>query len=413
MKYYVILIMLIVCLIPISNVFAQDEISKTDYILDVNTENSKYIPGQVPVIFGTIYSVEYEPLTSKISISITNNDNGFVVYETSIIAKEGKFRHVGFSPEESGKYIINARVNGVDASTEIIFAEFYQTKFGKGVFATMISIIFLLILIGIIPKKLTVTGSEPIRFALLTLCSLIPIVTLIATDVQIGQDGIAGLVMQEVSNSNSSNIPNNIPLLSPDLIDTKHFKWVMHFGGNVYDNYQSGITVPIYILFFGMIGGYLRFLYKTQRGWFIQRAIYEIKRTHPKFSNKKLKKMAEDYFSMAEKIDTNPAIVKRIIFNNSMQDLSLIFLPPILAVASYFILLQGGLDAQEALPTFATVSFAIGLISNEIIAKLESFAQSTIGDKNEGSSEDEDEENDEEESNSTENSYLYWKQSVT
>lgn len=158
----------------------------------------------------------------------------------------------------------------------------------------------------------------------------------------------------------------------------------MHFGGNVQDNFSSGISVPIYILFFGMIGGYLRFLYKSQKGWFLERAAYEIKRIHPEMENEKALTLAEVVYATVEEKDrTNMQVhlVKRIIFNNSMLDLSMIFLPPILAVATYFMLLQGGVNENEALPTFAVVSFAIGLISNEIVQKLASFASSAVNTK--------------------------------
>ena len=375
-----ILILLLLFLVPISNAHGQNEPTKTDYILNVHTENSKYLTGQVPVIFGTIYDNNGNPLTTKINLSVYI-DKEFPEYESSILAKDGKFRHVGFSSDKVGEYFISATIDGnTIAITKISFNEFYQTKLGIGIIVTIVPIVALLVLIGINPRKWPVTAAEPSRFALLSLCSLIPIISLIAADVQLGQDGVAGLVLQEISKDSLSPNLQNINFSSLDSIEIMHFNWVMHFGGNVFDNYQSGIVVPVYVLFFGMIGGYLRFLYKTQRGWFINRAMYEIKRTDIEMTENELRHKANEEFTKADANSENTPIGKRIIFNNSMEDLSLIFLPPILAVASYFLLLQGGLNPIEGWPTFAVVSFAIGLISNEIIHKLESFAHSTLND---------------------------------
>jgi len=388
MKYNNIFILLLILIIPISSAFgethpeaeleAKPTMIESDYILNVHTESSKYLTGHSPVIFGTIYDVNLKPDTKKINISIIyNNTNS--IYEASTLATNGTFRHVGFSSDKVGEYTIKASINNSTfATTKINFYEILDTKLGFGLAATVF-VIFLLLLMIIIHQRFgAVTTVEPIRFGLITLCFIIPIATLIMVDVQVGQNGMAGIVIQEISkDAFASNIQNSLPQLSPDSIEPNHFHWIIHFGGNAYDNYQSGITVPTYILFFGMIGGLLRFLYKTQGGWFIQRAIYEIKRTKPGLTDEELKEKAEEYFNSAEEGGTKDAVVRRIIFNNSMEDLSLIFLPPILAVASYFLLLQGDVK-EDAWPTFALVSFAIGLVTNEIISKLKSFVISTV-----------------------------------
>jgi len=384
MKYNNIFILLLIFLIPISSAFGEEHVSKSnglesDYILNVHTESLKYLTGHIPVIFGTIYDNQTNPDTKKIKISITN-DKQESVYETSVLAMNGTFRHVGFSSFTDKEYTIKVSIiDGTFATTKIKFYNMFDTNLGYGLVATVIVIFLLLLMIIISQKYGAITTVEPIRFALITLCFVIPIATLIMVDVQVGQNGIAGIVIQEISkDAFASNIQNSLlPELSPDSIEPNHFHWIIHFGGNAYDNYQSGITVPTYILFFGMIGGLLRFLYKTQGGWFIQRAIYEIKRTKSGLTDTELKKEAGVTFVEAEKGGDKSALVRRIIFNNSMEDLSLIFLPPILAIASYFLLLQGDVK-EDAWPTFALVSFAIGLVTNEIISKLKSFVISTV-----------------------------------
>ena len=66
MKYYVTFILLAILLIPLNDAFAEIDNSDKDYVLTVSTENSKYIPGQLPVIFGTVYDKENTVATKKV-----------------------------------------------------------------------------------------------------------------------------------------------------------------------------------------------------------------------------------------------------------------------------------------------------------------------------------------------------------
>ena len=361
MKHLVIFSLMIFLLLPISSVYGESE--DPVYFLDIQASNSKYIIGQNPMIFGTIRDANGTGITTQVSIVVEDKKTGIEEEPQYADAKNGRFVFTKFSSDYIANYAFSANhPNSVNSpSTVISFVDFPQTKIGMGIFLTIGFLVGLLILIGVNPKRIPVTISEPIRFALLTLVSIIPLITFVALDAELGQSGVFGVVLQYVGDSS--------------VADPSNFRWIMHFGGHVGNDYQSGIVVPIYILVFGMIGGYLRFLYKTQRGWFVERAKYEIKRTQPDISDTELLSKVEDEFKKAESKSENSPIGKRIIFNNSMEDLSLIFLPPILAVATYFMLLQGGLDPEKAMPTFAVVSFAIGLISNEIVKKLESFAR--------------------------------------
>ena len=308
MKYNNIFILSLILIIPISSAFGETQpedestMIESDYILNVHTESKKYLTGHSPVIFGTIYDNQLNPDTKKIKISITDNE-GKSVYEASILAMNGTFRHLGFSSVTDEEYTIKVSINeGTFATTKINFYNIINTDLGLGLAATVFVVFLLLVMVRIGQEYMPVTTVEPIRFALITLCFVIPIATLIMVDVQVGQNGMAGIVIQEISkDAFASDIQNSLPVLSPDSIETNHFRWIIHFGGNAYDNYQSGITVPTYILFFGMIGGLLRFLYKTQGGWFYERAMQEIKRSDPNIKNKALLEKADAAFVEAEK----------------------------------------------------------------------------------------------------------------
>ena len=72
------------------------------------------------------------------------------------------------------------------------------------------------------------------------------------------------------------------------------------------------------------------------------------------------------------------AIIRRIIFNSSMEDVALVFLSPIIAFVAFFFLVQGGIEISKSMATLALVSFGSGLITEEVITKLKSFASSAF-----------------------------------
>ena len=42
---------------------------------------------------------------------------------------------------------------------------------------------------------------------------------------------------------------------------SRNIQWNINVGGTADDNYHSGIQFPVYILVFGIGGGYIRYLY--------------------------------------------------------------------------------------------------------------------------------------------------------
>ena len=399
MKKYLLLIFGLLLFVPLNSGFGQlpdesiqkqfEEVEFGDLILSIRTDAGRYISGHTPVILGSVQDIDGTPITTKVNLLI-KDQNSNVVHQTSLSAENGKFRYTGFTTEHSGDFTIFAKA---EHDKEVGYAKmlfeqrgFPTTKVGMGIFSTIFSIAGLLILIPFqIHKKWSVTKVEPLRFALLTLCSVIPLIILIAADVQLGQDTPVGMVLIQSSNVAMDDLLNSLNLseiLENNISSTgvDKFEWALHFGGSVHDNYQSGVIIPMYVLAFGLIGGYLRFLNKTQKGWFVTRAIYEIQRLKPNLTREEMLEKADEAFENANDTDKkNEHLTQRIIFNNSMEDLALIFLSPILAIASYLILVQGGVSPIENWPTIAVVSFATGLVTTEIIGRLEGFARSSIG----------------------------------
>jgi hypothetical protein len=125
-------------------------------------------------------------------------------------------------------------------------------------------------------------------------------------------------------------------------------------GGNYADDYQGGIQIPVFVFLFGLGGGYIRYL---------------------RYAYKEL------WQDKAKKDDDEKDETQKRVFRRSMKDISLLFLSPLLAIAVYFMLYTVGINTTNNLPTIATVCFAVGLITDNVINRLEKFAGAAIGGK--------------------------------
>ena len=65
-------------------------------------------------------------------------------------------------------------------------------------------------------------------------------------------------------------------------------------------------------------------------------------------------------------------------FYQSLEDIAILFLAPLLAVAVYFLLKVFGLEGDNAIYTIAVVSFSIGLVPEEVIRTLIQFTTSRL-----------------------------------
>jgi hypothetical protein len=130
-------------------------------------------------------------------------------------------------------------------------------------------------------------------------------------------------------------------------------EWVLNIGGMA-PRYDFGMQVPIGVIIFGIAGGYLRYLYKTS-------------------------KLYKDYNNSLDKAINQLSDYRLSLFYRSLEDISLLFLSPLLAIAVWFLFDQAGMDSNSANSTIAVVSFTIGLITEDVIQALIRFSSSTIG----------------------------------
>ncbi|HEX9320206.1 MAG TPA: Ig-like domain-containing protein, partial [Nitrososphaeraceae archaeon] len=275
--------------------------------------------------------------------------------------------------------------------------------------------------------KAGMQSKEIAVFFLISATVLTPIVAFLLVDIQVGKGSPLGLVKKEILVNGTANI-----------------QWVINVGGWADNGFSSGIQVPIYILVFGIAGGYIRYLFEIYNGWRRQLSApvitdptngSDIKDKNPEISgtsdpsvtvivfdgnnpvgttkaDKKgvwsvrtttlsdgthaIKAKATDdtesssAFSDTVLINIAQAVVGPIspkksvtekddknleLFKKSLQEMALIFLAPLLAIAIWFVLFQGGTTADY---TLAAIGITTGFLIREIVTRLIAFASPAV-----------------------------------
>jgi hypothetical protein len=129
-----------------------------------------------------------------------------------------------------------------------------------------------------------------------------------------------------------------------------------HTSSSWFINIGGGIQIPLYILVFGISGGYLRYL-------------YDIWRDEPEPKEEKPKEQNSEHLPDAEGKEN------RRLFYKGVKNLALIIMSPLLAIAAWFILFQGGNTSDY---TLAAISIATGLLVKNIIETLEAFGRQNL-----------------------------------
>jgi hypothetical protein len=204
---------------------------------------------------------------------------------------------------------------------------------GGGSFTVLMISLILISYKGYEGKKLWV--YEVIRFICISGISMSPILLFIITDVGIGMNSPMGLIMDQ-------------PL------DENKVHWVIHIGGTQNDNYATGLIIPFFVFAFGILGGYLRYLYKA----------------FEKMRDEEKEEESKKYIILyAPDIDN---ITSAQFLHDTIGELTIIFLSPLLAIAVWFILFQG--DISDNIYIAAAISFTLGLVTREVIEGLIAFA---------------------------------------
>jgi hypothetical protein len=338
--------------------------------LSIATDRIKYVEGQSIIIFGTVYDQAGNPFRLPISVKVKElydnqsallgrdvfgavlkpNDNGTFSANINKGLREGNYVMVGYISFASAQAL---GISSVNATTTFSVENIFTT--------TPLVILYLgssigiggIILIQIQRSRsfarlsrpeniknetLSPSSFETLQFIFLTVLAFTPVVSFALTDVEIFPNSPIGIIVKPTTVVSSGN--------TTQLVG----EWMINIGGNGLDKYKSGIQVPVAIFIFGIAGGYLRYLFSQAE------KLTEIRK------NRKTRQdnVIEDPYEVGYEI---------------LRDVALFFLSPLLAIAVWLALWQGGTTSPF---TLAAVSFVTGLVTKEAQEALVKFGQNIL-----------------------------------
>jgi hypothetical protein len=343
-------------LMAISQIRESQNLLQGKPAISVTTENQVYFQGDPVNISGSVYDGKGLPVNKSIvTIKVSPSDSKqIIIYETSVLAgNNGTYHDQGLRLSGSSgfdffqlltpkgftnisklfgqKYNVTAFtvINGVNATawTGLEIKGYFLTFSAIMLYAGLLDLLILLIVLAIPAskeKKTRLLIKKILIFLFTSGITLSPIASLSLTDSEVGINSPLGLIKKHIPGDQPRN------------------EWVINFGGRVVnDDVLGGVQVPVYIFIFGIAGGYLRYLYDTATNW-----------------KKELKEL--DGYNE----DTQ-------LFYRSLERLAIIFIAPLLAIAIWFILFQGGTTSNQ---TLAAVGIAVGLLMKEVVETITGFA---------------------------------------
>lgn len=333
-----------------------------DPALSIKTDREVYGEGDNVGISGYVYNGTDFPMNEKVKITIENIPSGEITDNASVVtAADGSYNHT-VSNTEDGNFKATALVNINDiketASTTFQIKSIFWTTpaimlyVGASFFIALMAVIFFgrKITEGIEKEGEKIFLVEILRFICLTGIAVSFIVSLIFSEVEVGANAPIGLIIKDPSEGLETGEG------AADS-DVEGSQWMINVGGSAADNYAGGIQIPVTVLIFGVAGGYLRYLYGLR--YLYEKKIYDGQPEHTE----------------REWGDIN-IDDKLALFKHSLRSLSLFFLSPLLAIAVWFVVFQGGITAKYSI---AAMSFTLGLVTEEVIQALIAFARSILG----------------------------------
>jgi hypothetical protein len=329
--------------------------------LSVVTDRSKYVEGQSVRISGTAYDEKGSPVNFPITVKVqkyffngSSYLTGKTVYSALLIPKNGNYSTVINNGLMEGEYNITSYITF--ASTKVYNISTIGTAAATDVTVQNVFLTtpFIILYIGgaiSIPGLIIVASwrehrkqsdknqnGELPQFIFFTILAFTPIAALALTDVELFPNAPVGIIIKPSTVANSPNVTTSVG------------EWMINIGGNSSDEYTQGIQIPVAIVIFGIGGGYLRYLFSQ--------------------ADKRFKNSAQ-----AAKQEQPNSVDSHVVFQEILHDVTLLFLSPLLAVAVWLALWQGGLTSAF---TLAAVSFVIGLVTKEAGEALVEFARKIL-----------------------------------
>jgi hypothetical protein len=341
-------------LVQNSNTSNPDKIS-----LWINTDRSEYPADQPIRVFAWIGEItDRSPANfiRKISLEVRPENSNKVEYRAAKLfsARPNEF-DITLSEPGTFNATVFTFVDGsmVSASTLFKVTDLFHTQTAVMIYVSIGFLAALLLLIGIGISNITI--DEILRFIFISGIVGSILVGFLVTDKQFGIRSPIGLVVKP-SNNDTGEISKS--------------EWVLNIGGEPY-KYGSGVQIPVYVLVIGLVGGYLRYLYKTSKLLTDTELIKE---------RRKIKEL------LAQEHTRN--LARRIAFYESLKDLVLLFLSPLVAVASWFLISQWR-PTENSVYLIGLICFSASLLTVEIVNSIIRFTKGYLKEPEESDQEKE------------------------
>jgi len=391
-----------------------------DRHLILSPHTSNHLVGENVAIPGLYVDGTDHFIQEYITIKIFDMDGSNVneLYFSKINAENGRFSDKRFSPNQTGNYLVYAEsTSGTIGKVSFQVVNFYETFAFLILIVLVISFGLLMCIMAFIGHKIiTVPLYHVSRFSLITIIVFCMLSFFIVSNVEYGTNSAIGIIFTDQIAPEDKSDAIALGLPAPLKLD-----WVLKFGGNYNNDKPSGLEIPLYILIFGVLGGYLRFFYFTANPWLRKEILKRLDETTEKYFVHKMgdglpsetndvvidEKSEEGEITISTKIKNVKykiimheayagkfyPVLSVVLTNRLMSDLSLLLIAPVLAVMLFFVLSQSGLNLAENVLTFAVTSFTAGLFTEDVIKKLKP------GSKKDDQPESSDETNDEKAAN--------------
>ena len=179
-----------------------------------------------------------------------------IVYKTSIFSINGSYTNNLLNTQKAGSYNITATLaNSNETSfTKIEIENPLNTLTAKISLLGVISFLLLLFLPGILLEWGGIQENgihliEKVNFILISTWIFLIIFALSFADVGLGTNSPVGLVLKH-------------PLDEKGQIENGG-EWIINIGGHPSNNFANGIEIPVYVIVFGIVGGFIRYFYET------------------------------------------------------------------------------------------------------------------------------------------------------
>ena len=349
--------------------------------LVIITDKRSYAPDQVAYVTPEVTDEKGCPANEAIGIQISKDDRILERYSTN------SFQTLGL-PVDSGTYSVNGSGASTNpASTTFTVVEWYQARYSYFLLVGVLSAIGLMIVISMGIRNYAL--QEVLRFSLTSGIVFSVILSFVFIVEEIGILAPVGLVKDLVFNASQPT--------GTSVAGSQQFQWVVNIGGMrnpisdpVITSYEGGIQIPVYVVLFGIAGGYLRYLYEIARLNLKDRQLERSEKKQHDLLSERIQMLRKDKEPDKQKTeakirkletDNEAALrndMRRLLFYRSIKDLATLFLSPLLALVMYFILVQWA-PTQSSVYILAVVSFGTGLVTDEIVRLLIRIVQSIIG----------------------------------